>query len=158
MPPVITPTFKSTPNFITPPLLVLLIGLTKCQVHKVNQPSKVQNNQEGVLSQDAHKAGDFVSSKQYVVNTSGQLLSGYSKEATQNQFHGGTLFHDTATGLIWAENQVSLGAGETLLAKEHFEQWLWELAAAEIHHWHSDNGIFNAEFFVEDCKKKFQIR
>ncbi len=31
-------------------------------------------------------------------------------------------FHDAATGLIWAENQVFLGAGETLMAKERFEQ------------------------------------
>ncbi len=42
------------------------------------------------------------------------------------------------------------------MAKKHFEQWLWELAAIEIHHLHSDNGIFNAELFVEDCKNKFQ--
>ncbi len=42
------------------------------------------------------------------------------------------------------------------MAKEHFEQWLWELAAAEIHHRHSFIGIFNAEIFVEDCKSKCQ--
>ncbi len=35
------------------------------------------------------------------------------------QFHGGTSFHDATTGLIWAENQVSLGAAKTLMAKEH---------------------------------------
>ncbi len=44
------------------------------------------------------------------------------------------MFQNTATGLIWAENQVLLGAGEVLMAKECFEQWLWKLAAAEI--WH----------------------
>ena len=95
-----------------------------------------------------------MSADQYVVNTPGRLLSGYGREAPHNQFHGCTLF----LGLIWAENQVSLGAGETLMAKECFEQWLWELAAAEIYHLHSDNGIFNAELFVEDCKNKFQTQ
>ncbi len=88
---------------------------------------------------DAYEAGYFLSADQYVVNTPGRLHSGYGREASHNQFHGGTLFYDAATGLIWAENQVSLGAGETLMAKEWFEQWLWKLAAAEIHHFHSDN-------------------
>ncbi len=45
--------------------------------------------------------------------------------ANPNQSHGDTLFYDTATGLILAEHQVSLGAGETLVAKEGFEQLLW---------------------------------
>ncbi len=63
-----------------------------------------------------------------------------------NLFHGDTNFHDAATGLIWAENQVSLGAGEALMAKECFERLLWKLAAAEICHLHSDIGIFNNKF------------
>ncbi len=103
------------------------------------------------MSWDAYKAGKFVSADQYVVNTPGCLLSGYGREAPHNQFHGGMLFHYAATVLIWAENQVSLGVGETLMAEECFEQWLWELVVAEIHHLHSDNGIFNAELFVEYC-------
>ncbi len=49
---------------------------------------------------DAYEAGNFVSADQYVVNTPGQLLSGYGREAPHNQFHGGTLFHDAATGLM----------------------------------------------------------
>ncbi len=60
--------------------------------------------------------------------------------------------------LVCAENQVSLGAGETLMAKECFEQWLWDLAAAKIFLLHSDNGIFNAELLIEDCKNKFQTQ
>ncbi len=119
---------------------------------------KTHQNREGPLSWDDFEAGNFVSADQYVVNTLGWPFLGYVREASHNQFHGGTLFHDAATGLIWAENQVSLGAGETLMAKERFEQWLWELAAAETHHLHSDNGIFNAELFVEDCKNKFQTQ
>ncbi len=44
------------------------------------------------------------------------------------------------------------------MGKKRLEQWLWELAAAEINHLHSDNGIFNAELLVEDCKNKFQTQ
>ncbi len=97
-----------------------------------------------------------MSADQYVVNTPDRLLSSYCREAPHDQYHGGTLFHDADTGLIWAENQVSLGARETLRAKVCFEQWLWELAGAEIHHLHSDNGIFNADHFSEDYKSKYQ--
>ncbi len=57
-----------------------------------------------------------------------------------------------------AENQVSFGAGETLIAKECFEQWLRDSASTEICHLHSDNGIFNAKLFMEDCKSKFQTQ
>ncbi len=115
---------------------------------KVHQPTKAQQNQRGTLSRDAYEAGTFVSVNKYVVNTTGRLLSGYGRAAPNNQFHGITIFHD-ATGLIWAENQVSLGAVENLMAKECCKQWSSEEATAEICH-HSNNGISNAELFVED--------
>ncbi len=92
------------------------------------------------------------------INTPGRLLSWYGREVPHNQIHGVTLFHDAATGIIRAENQVSFGAGETLMSMERFEQLLWELVAAEIHHLHNDNGVFNAEFFVEDYKNKSQTQ
>ncbi len=107
---------------------------------------------------DAYEAANFVSTGQYVVNMPGQLFSGYGREAPHNQFHGGTLFYDAATGLIWPENQASLGAGETQVTKECFEQWLWDLAAIEIQDLHSNNGIFNAKLFVEDFQNKFQTQ
>ncbi len=62
----------------------------------------------------------------------------------------------TATGIIWVECQVSLGAGETVMSKVRFEEWLWKMAAAEIKHLHSDNGVFTADMFRDDCKMKHQ--
>ncbi len=35
---------------------------------------------------------------------------------------------DATSGLIWVENQVSLGASETIMGKEQFEQWLYDIA------------------------------
>jgi hypothetical protein len=90
------------------------------------------------------------------MNTPGRLFSGYGREDNCNKFHGGTLFQDAATGIIWVECQVSLGAGETVMSKVRFEEWLWEMAAVEITHLHSDNGIFTADMFREDCKSKHQ--
>ena len=49
------------------------------------------------------------------MRTPGILPSGYGRKRLQNRFHGGTIYNDAAYGLIWVENQVSLGANETLL-------------------------------------------
>ena len=71
-----------------------------------------------------YETGDFVSMDQYMVKTLGWLPSGYDRELNVNMFHGGTIFHDAAWKLIHIENQVSLGASETLPAKLRFEEWL----------------------------------
>ena len=61
----------------------------------------------------------------FVVNNTGQLPTGYGQEYSSSRFHGGTLYSDDATSIIWVENQVSLGSIEIFLGKERFEQWLW---------------------------------
>ena len=56
------------------------------------------------------------------------------------------------------QNQVLLNAGETIQAKLKFKQWLWETAQAKVQHYHSDNGVFTAEMFKEDCADKQQAK
>ncbi len=56
-----------------------------------------------------------------MVKTPGRQLEGYGHESNSNRYHGGTIFNDAATGVIWIKNQISLGAGEAILAKEVFE-------------------------------------
>ena len=62
---------------------------------------------------------------QFVVNTPGRLPTGYLQEYYSYRFHGGNLYNDAATGIIWFESQVSLGASKEVLGKENFEQWIW---------------------------------
>ncbi len=64
--------------------------------------------------------------------------------------------NDAASGAIWVEHQVSLDAGETICAKEQFEEWLYELSCIEVARYHSDNGVFTAAEFQEDCELKRQ--
>ena len=85
-----------------------------------------------------------------------RLFSGYGHEDVHDKFHGGTIFQDAAIGIIWVKYQVSLGAGETIISKIRLEEWLWEMAAAKISHLHSDNEVFTADMFCEDCKSKHQ--
>lgn len=72
----------------------------------------------GILSANRYQPGDLVSMDQFVSGTPGRLFSGYGREPQHNRFQGGTIFNDAASGAIWVEHQVSLGAGETICAKE----------------------------------------
>ncbi len=52
------------------------------------------------------------------------MPEGYGRESTDPRFQGGTIYNDVVSGLIWVENQVSLGANETVMGKSCFEPWL----------------------------------
>ena len=95
---------------------------------------------------------------QYVVRTPGRLPGGNGRERDCNKFHGGTIFRDAASKVIFVENQVSLGAGDTVTSKLRFEEWLWEQAAARVKHYHSDNGVFSAKLFKESCREGGQTQ
>jgi hypothetical protein len=99
-----------------------------------------------------------VSTDQFVCRTPGWLPSGFGRESCTGRFHGGTIFSDAASGLIWVENQVSLGASETIMGKEHFEQWLYDIACIEVKHFHGNNGIFSSEEYCLECSKKRQLQ
>ena len=120
--------------------------------------AKVNESSEGAISRDQYQPGDFVSIDQYVVKTPGRLPTGFGQESEQNMYHGGTIFRDAASKYIHVSNQVSLGAGETVLSKRNFEDWLWEEARLRIKHYHSDNGVFTAELFTDACKEDGQTQ
>ena len=155
LPPVISPKFASTPCCPVPKCHSCELARQKQHSPQV-KTSRPVPEKEGSLSWDKYEAGDFVSADQFIVNTPGRLFSGYGCKDNRNKFHGGTLFQDAATGIIWVECQVSLGAGETVMSKICFEERLWEMAAAEISHLHSDIGVFTADMFRKDCKSKHQ--
>lgn len=110
----------------------------------------------GILSANQYRPGDFVSMDQFISGTPGCLFSGYGREADHNRFQGGTIFNDAASGAIRVKQQVSLGAGETICAKERFEEWLYDLCCVEVKPYHSDNGVFTAAEFRDDCASKHQ--
>ena len=155
LPPIITPKYKSTPNCPVPKCMACQLARAKRRNTGVSHSKPIPEKKD-ILSWDRYEVGDYVSADQFVVSIPGRLPSGYGREGANSRFHGGTIFRDAASGIIWVENQVSLGTGETILAKVKFEEWLWEQAAAEIRHLHSDNGIFTSDAFREDCHNKDQ--
>ncbi len=42
------------------------------------------------------------------------------------------------------------------MGKACFEQWLWDMACAEVKHYHGNNGIFSAEEYLQECMDKGQ--
>ena len=108
---------------------------------------------KGILALNKFHADDFISMDQFVVSTSGWLLTAYGWEGNHNRFYGWTILNDAATGAIWVKNQVSLGAGEIIMAKTCFKEWLGDLACAEIKH-HSNNGVFAPDVFHADSIEK----
>ena len=153
--PVITPRHPSAATCPVPACEICSIANAKRRSPQVVRQEAVKEK-EAILAWNRYEAGDFVSMDQFVVRTPGRRLHSSGKESDSDKYHGGTIFNDAATGLIWIEHQVSLGAGETLLAKESFEQWLFDNGGVTIKHVHSDNGVFSADVFVDDCKKKVQ--
>ena len=99
-----------------------------CQLSRAKQrkpattKSKAIPEAIGALTRDKYNVGDFVSLDQYVVKTPGRLPTGFGRESITNMFHGGTIFRDAASKYIHVQNQVSLGAGETVNAKVGFEE------------------------------------
>jgi hypothetical protein len=88
--------------------------------------TRLLEDHEGAITRDKYNVGDFVSTDQFICKTPGRLPTGYGRESQDRCYQGGTIFNDAASGLIWVENQVSLGAYETVMSKARFKQWLFD--------------------------------
>ena len=157
-PPVIPTKFKSTKNLKPehfPMSMAAKLATAKNRGTGTSKSSAVRSK-EGILARDKYEPGDAIHTDQYIVHTPGRIVSGYGREAAQNCYHGGTIYQDAASNLVRVQNQVSLGAGETVVGKTAFEDWIWNLAGVLAKHYHSDNGIFNSQLFRDDCKSKTQ--
>jgi len=157
LPPMIKPKFPSARNCVVPACQSCLIVRARKRSPNVVK-TKVIPEREGALSRDKYEVGDFVSTDQFICRTPGRLPEGYGRESSDRRYQGGTIYNDAASGLIWVENQVSLGANETVMGKARFEQWLWDMCYAEVNHYHGDNGIFSAEEYRAECRDKNQTQ
>ncbi len=87
---------------------------------------KPVQEKKDILSWVCYNVRDYVSADQFIVTVPGWLPSGFGRVGANACYHGRTIFQDAGSGVIWVENQVSMGAGETIIAKVRFEEWLWE--------------------------------
>ena len=71
-------------------------------------------------------------------------------------YGGGCIFVDHATGYIHVKYQVSLSASETIAAKHAYKQHMHDMGVV-VTHYHSNNGVFAANAFVDEINKSGQM-
>ena len=108
-----------------------------------------------VIRRDDLQPGDRVSTDQYVSPVHGRLPHTKGKEKSQHQYSGGTIFYDHASGLVYLNHQVSLGAGDTVSGKHKFENFANEFGI-KVKAYHADNQPFTAEAFLDDMEIQSQ--
>ena len=85
--------------------------------------------------------GPCMSIGKYLSGIPGHLPNMMGWEATKDQYRGGTLFVNHASGFIFIKHQVSLSFGETLIGKHQFEQYALQFSIT-IESYHADNALF----------------
>ena len=155
LPPILPTKHATTRSCSVPKCLSCQLSKQKLRSTGV-KTSKAIAEKDGVLKFDRYEPGDLVFSDQFNVHTPGRQLSGYGREGDAQSLHGGTIFTDAASNFVYVECQSSMGAGETVMGKERFEQLCWNTAGVNIKSYHSDNGIYTAKDFRDDCLSKDQ--
>lgn len=109
--------------------------------HTTDDPSRAD-----ILSANNLLPGQCLSVDQYESSVRGRLPSTRGREPPQQQYCGGTLFIDHASGRMFIEHQVTLSASKTILSKRLVEQEA-RSCGIEIDQYHTDNGIFKSKAF-----------
>ena len=99
--------------------------------------------------------GEGTAVDQFEVVKKGRLFSTRGRERSSDQYVGGTLFVDIASGRVRCYYQQSLGADETVQSKLKYEREARQYGVF-IKHYHSDNGIFTAAAFQNELQKQDQ--
>ena len=100
MAPFISPKLPTEAICAIPACESCLLGRAKKRSAGANKRQPVLDK-EGLLSRKKYEVGDFVSTDKFVVRKPGRLPNGYGCERRENRFHGGTIYNDAASGLIW---------------------------------------------------------
>ena len=96
-----------------------------------------------------------MSCDQYESSVTGRLLHTFGRESARDQYRGGTLYVDHASGFVFHLHQVSLRALDTINGKHALERFAHQFGI-DIKHYHADNGIFTCKYWERDCIAKSQ--
>lgn len=116
---------------------------------------KKVTEKDGSLKAMNLKPGDMISTDQYVSKELGRLSHTRGKESDHERFVGGTIFVDEASGFVFAQHQVSLGAAETIRGKHLFEREAGTCGVT-IRNYRGDNGVYKTKEFVKDLEDRRQ--
>lgn len=134
---------------------------TACQLGKQSRRPegtvnhKIRKEKDGGLKKNMTAVGGRVSTDQFVSSLPGRLPTSYGREKEHEQYTGGTVFIDEASEYIHVENQVSLGASETIRSKQRFEKNALRHGVS-IKGYRGDNGVYKSEAFQQSCQSMNQ--
>jgi hypothetical protein len=94
---------------------------------------------QGALKQDDLYPGQKVSVDHFICSTRGRLKHTFGKEDTRQQYSGGAIFVDHASGYIFVKHQVLMNTHETIESKESFESHCRDFGIV-VSQYLSDNG------------------
>jgi len=110
---------------------------------------------EGALTKDDLSPGDVVSCDQYMSPSKGRLSHTRGKEASSNQYVGGTIFIDHATNYLFVNHQVNLTC-ESTVASKHLCENVFDDYGIHIKQFAADNHPFRSKPWVADCAVQLQ--
>lgn len=111
----------------------------------------------GVVSAGNLQPGDQIHVDNYESSIRGRLSHTKGKEKRHEQYCGGTIFYDAASGLIKVYHQSSLDAESTLVSKRLFERDAAQCGVS-VQKYHADNGIFTSRKWKEVLLDKEQYQ
>lgn len=148
---------KTVPNISPPYPLCGACKLGKMKRKSPNKPklqSPTQDNEMRIRAGDL-SPGDCVSVDQYISAVRGRLPHTTGREPDKDKYNGGTIFVDHASGYVYLRHQVSLRTGESLRAKNGFEQFA-DRYNVKLKKFRADNHPFRSAEFQEDLELKHQ--
>ena len=116
---------------------------------------RIKESKDGALKKNVLRPGAVVSTDQFVSSVRGRLPHTQGREKEKEQYSGGTIYVDEASGLIFSSNQVSLNANETLRGKARFERFA-QTCGVDIVSYRGDNGVFKSKMYQDDLQRKKQ--
>ena len=102
------------------------------------------------------QAGEHISVDQYKSSICGCRLETCGQEQQSQQYYGGTLFYDHASGCLFNYHQISLSAAETIEAFHALKREAG-LCGVNIRAIHTDNGVFTLKAFHESLNNEQPI-
>ena len=99
--------------------------------------------------------GQYVSVDQMEYSTPGSTAQ-LKGRLTRKRYGVMTVYIDHFSDLTYTYNQESTTGAETLASKHALEAYAREKGISKIRHYHSDNGRFIDNAFVNDCTKQGQ--
>ena len=140
------------------------IGKCYCQACQLSKQTrkpdgavnkKIRPEKDGALKKNIVAVGGRVSTDQFVSSLPGRLGHTFGKEKADQKYTGGTIFIDEASEFIFVQNQVSLGAPETVRAKTRFEREALRHGIV-IRGYRGDNGVYKSALFKKSCEDLHQ--